>query len=100
MLVSLELEPGRSSSNSNLSLRWWSLLVVVYVERTISTCFLGGRFLGWNRMGFRRNYAYAEQVQQREHGRGAGGDQIGVAATGGLRPVMGTDVSFRPREKR
>ena len=59
----------------------------------------GGDPWGWNHRGFRKNYAYTAQMQQREYGGGAGGDKVGVAA-GGLRPAWGTDVPFSPREKR
>ena len=60
--------------------------------------FLGGDSGSWNRRGFRRNCAYAEQ-QQREYGGGAGGDEAAVAAAGVLRPVRRVNVPFRPRER-
>ena len=80
------------------------MLVSLELQRSSCSCnnirFRGSRFLwGWNRRGPRRNCAYAEQQQQREY-RGVGrGDEVGVAAEERLRPVWGTDVPFRPREK-
>ena len=77
---------SNSNSSRNPSLRW-SLAVLMQVVRNISMPVRAGRFLRLESQKFSK-FPYAErQQQQRKYGGGAGGDEVGVAGEGGLRPV-------------